>query len=111
MPLSVRPTLPTDEQFLYRLVYETTAEQLFAWTWDPRIRDQLLDMQIRAKHGAYAVEFPNADYAIVMLDDQPVGRMIIDRPGGSSVLSAIPILPKHSRPAICTPLILYLYMD
>jgi ribosomal protein S18 acetylase RimI-like enzyme len=111
MPLYVRPTLPTDEQFLYQLVYQTTAEQLYAWSWDPQIRDQLLDMQIRAKHGAYAVEFPNADYVIVMLDDQPVGRMIIDRAGEFYVLVDIAILPKHRSAGIGTRLILGLCME
>jgi ribosomal protein S18 acetylase RimI-like enzyme len=111
MPLFVRPTLPQDEQFVYQLAYQTMFEQLYAWTWDPRIRHQLLDMQVRAKHGAYANEFPNADYAIIMLDDEPVGRMIIDRAGEFYVLVDIAIVPKHRSAGIGTRLILALCME
>ena len=111
MPLFVRPTLPQDEQFVYQLAYQTMFEQLYAWTWDLRIRHQLLDMQVRAKHGAYASEFPNADYAIIVLDDEPVGGMIIDRAGEFYVLVDISIVPKHRGAGIGTRLILALCME
>jgi ribosomal protein S18 acetylase RimI-like enzyme len=111
MPLFLRPTLPQDEQFVYRLAYETMYEQLYAWTWDPQIRHQLLDMQVRAKHGSYASEFPNADYAIIVLDDKPVGRMIIDRAGEFYILVDISIAPQHRGAGIGTRLILALCME
>jgi len=90
MPLTVRPTLPQDEQFLYQLVYQTMSEQLFAWTWDPNIRDKLLDLQIRAKHGSYAAEYPHANHGIIVWDDEPVGRLIVDRSGEFHVLVTSP---------------------
>lgn len=108
MPLSVRPALPTDEQFLYQLVYQTMFEQLYASAWDPRIRDHLLNLQIRAKHGSYAAQFPQADHAIIVLDDEPAGRMIIDRVGVFYHLVDISILPRHRGAGIGTRLILAL---
>ena len=111
MPLTLRPALLQDEQFVYQLVYQTLYEQLFAWTWDPAIRDQLLDLQIRAKHGSYANQYPRAHHAIVMLDDEAVGRLIIDREGEFYVLVDIAILPKHRSAGIGTRLILGLCME
>ena len=111
MPLTVRPTLPQDEQFLYQLVYQTMSEQLFAWTWDPNIREQLLDLQIRAKHGSYAAEYPHANHGIIVWDNEPVGRLIVDRSGEFHVLVDIAILPKYRSAGIGTRIILGLCME
>jgi len=111
MALSVRPALPQDNQFVHELIYAVLFEQLCADTWDPAIRDQLLNLQIRAKHGSYRVVHPNADYAIVMLDGQRVGRMIIDRSGEFYHLVDISIAPQHRRAGIGTRMVLALCME
>src|SRR5947209_7474365 len=108
MPLSVRPAVPQDEQFLYSLVYQTMFEQLYAAAWDPAIRDHLLNLQIRAKHSSYAMQFPQADHAIIVLDGEAAGRMIIDRSGPFHHLVDISILPKYRGAGIGTRLILAL---
>ena len=111
MALSVRPALPQDERFLYELAYHVMFEQLRADTWDPRIRSHLLNLQIQAKQGSYKVVHPNADYAIVMLDDQSVGRMIIDRSGEFYHLVDISIMPQLRGAGIGTRLVLALCME
>ncbi|HLK63205.1 MAG TPA: N-acetyltransferase [Bryobacteraceae bacterium] len=111
MPLYVRPALPQDGPFVYQLVWQVMYEQLQADTWDPRIREHLLDLQVRAKCGAYATVHPQADNAIIMLDDQAVGRMLIDRAGEFYHLVDISILPKHRGAGIGTRLVLALCME
>ncbi|MBZ5620035.1 MAG: GNAT family N-acetyltransferase [Acidobacteriia bacterium] len=111
MPLFVRPALPQDEQFVYELAWQVMHDQLHAWRWDPNIRHALLDLQVRSKRNAYAAAHPHADYAIIMLDDQPVGHMIIDRSGEFYDLVDISILPKHRGAGIGTRLILALSME
>src|ERR1700744_536618 len=111
MPLMLRPTFPQDEKFVYDLVYELTAERLLAHLWDPNIRHQILDFQVRAQHSAWAVSHPNAEHAIIMLDDAAVGRMVIDRSGPFYDLVDIAIAPKHRGAGIGTRLILALCME
>lgn len=111
MSLYVRPAVPQDKQFLYELTYSVLSEQLYAHTWDPRIRDHLLDLQITAKLGSYSVIHPHADHAIIMLDEQTVGRMIIDRSGEFYHLVDISIAPKHRSAGIGTRLVLALCME
>ena len=108
MSLSLRPVLPNDEQFLYNLAYQTLYEQLCAWAWTPAMREKLLGLQIRAKQSAYAAMHPRADDAIILVDDEPVGRMIIDRAGEHYQLVDISILAKHRGSGIGTRLILAL---
>ena len=111
MTLFLRPAVSTDEPFVYQLVNQTLFEQLYAHTWDPQIRDPLLNLQIRAKHSTYASEFPDANYGIVMLNDEPVGRVIIDRSGEFYHLVDIAIMSKHRGAGIGTRLILALLME
>jgi GNAT superfamily N-acetyltransferase len=111
MPLYVRPALPQDDRFQYDLAYGVMHDQLHAHLWDPNIRHPLLDLQVRSKHSSYAVVHPHADYAIIMLDDQPVGRMIIDRSGEFYHLVDISIVPQQRSAGIGTRLVLALCME
>ena len=105
MPLLLRPVLPKDETFLYQLAYENMFEQLAAWAWDPQYREPLLKMQIVGQNSAYAAEFPNANHGIILLDDKPVGRMILDRGPEIHYLVDITILKQYRGAGIGTRLI------
>jgi ribosomal protein S18 acetylase RimI-like enzyme len=70
-----------------------------------------LDLQVRARQSSYAVRHPRADHAIIMLDDQPIGRMIIDRSGEYYDLVDITLLSKHRSAGIGTRLVLALCME
>jgi ribosomal protein S18 acetylase RimI-like enzyme len=111
MPLYVRPALPEDESFVYQLVRQVIYDQLLGHLWDPTYRDALLDLQVRAKAGSYAVIHPHADHAIIMLDDDRVGRLLIDRTGPCYDLVDISILPKYRSGGIGTRIILGLCME
>jgi len=106
MPLYLRPALPNDNKFIHDLVYQTLFEQLYAWAWHPSLRQSILEMQVRAKQGSYAVLHPNAHHAIIMLDDDAVGRLMIDRTGEYYELVDISIVAKHRSAGIGTRLIL-----
>jgi ribosomal protein S18 acetylase RimI-like enzyme len=105
MSLYLRPAMPQDELFLYQLAYETFYEQLHAELWDPNIRESVLKMQIDGQRGSYAAQFPNADHGIIMLDDRPVGRLIVDRGPEVHHLVDITILKRHRSAGIGTVLI------
>jgi len=111
MPLFVRPALPQDDPFVYQLAWQVIHDQLYAWRLEPNLRQALLDLQVRSKLGSYRAAHPHADHAIIMLDDQPVGHMIIDRAGEFYDLVDISIVPRHRSAGIGTRLILALCME
>jgi len=111
MPLYVRPVQANDEQFIYRLVYQQFFQQLCAWLWDPSVRDHLLNIQIRGQEATYASVWPHADYAIIMLDDHPVGRLIVNRVGAHFRLVDITLDEKHRGAGIGTRIVLALCME
>jgi ribosomal protein S18 acetylase RimI-like enzyme len=111
MPLSVRPAVPQDSEFVYDLIYQVMYDQLFADRWDPTLRRHLLDMQVRNKLGSHMMVHPQADHAIIMLDDQAVGRLMIDRSGEFHHLVDISVLPKYRGAGIGTRIVLGLCME
>jgi GNAT superfamily N-acetyltransferase len=79
MSLYLRPVLPEDDRFVYELLYDNFYETLMAHFWDPKIRDPLIKLQIDGQRSQYRAEFPNADHGIIMYDDRPIGRILMDR--------------------------------
>jgi predicted acetyltransferase len=76
--ISFRPVImPDDEKFLQDL-YAETREDLTAIISDGSQLRQLLLMQYRGQKSTYTAEFPNARDQIVMLDGEPVGRLLLD---------------------------------
>jgi ribosomal protein S18 acetylase RimI-like enzyme len=76
--VSFRPAVkPDDEEFLQRL-YRDTRGDLTAIVSDEAQVRQLLLMQYAGQMSTYSAEFPNAKDQIVMLDGEPVGRLLLD---------------------------------
>lgn len=96
MSLYLRPAVPADKVFLDRLIYENLYEQLYAWTWDPAVREPLLKIQIDGQRAAYASGFPHADDGIIMLDDRAIGRLLVSRSEQEHYLVDI-VLKKENR--------------
>lgn len=111
MPLALRPTFPQDEKFLHDLLYENFFEKLHAHLWDPKIREPLIRMQINGQRSSYAAQYPTADNAVIVLDDKPIGRIIIDRGPQFHTLVDITIAKKHRRAGIGTILVKSICME
>jgi GNAT superfamily N-acetyltransferase len=77
--VSLRPAvLPDDEAFLQGL-YASTRDDLSGLIQEESQLRQLLLMQYNGQKATYSGEFPGAAHYIVLLDDVPVGRLILDR--------------------------------
>lgn len=66
-----------DEPFVRALFRATRAEQFAAANLPAEIIDRLLEQQYRAQAAGYAAQFPDAASLIVMHDDVPVGRLVV----------------------------------
>ena len=76
--VQLRPAvMPDDEPFLQKL-YAETRDDLNEFLADPPQLRQLLQMQYHGQNATYSAEFPNATDEIILLDGQPVGRLMLD---------------------------------
>jgi ribosomal protein S18 acetylase RimI-like enzyme len=79
--LHLRPERPQDRDFRFDLFCKSRLPEWDRVQLDPGVRHQLMAMQFEAQTTSYAAQFPRARFDIVELEDKPIGRIVVDRPG------------------------------
>ena len=89
---ALRPALPADADFEHRL-YASTRDDLRPL--GPEVFDGLVGMHYRAQAMSIRLEHPQAERKIVMVQDAPVGRLIIDASGNYVEVIDVALLPEY----------------
>jgi ribosomal protein S18 acetylase RimI-like enzyme len=82
-PLGVvrlRPERADDREFRFRLFCESRQPE-FALLLTPPDYQKIMAHQFHAQTVGYNAQFPQARFDIIELDGQPIGRIVVDRPG------------------------------
>src|SRR4051812_40947442 len=78
--LTLRPEEENDRTFRYRLFCQSRPPEWDMVQLDPQVREHLMRHQFEAQTRGYLTQFPKARFDIIELDDQPIGRIVVDRP-------------------------------
>lgn len=105
MPVTLRRVMPEDEEFLLQLYASIRADELALAPWTDAQREAFVRMQFAAQQAHYRTHNPNATHDIILLDDQPVGRLYVARRDREIRILDITILPEHRNCGLGTPLI------
>lgn len=105
IPFSLRPARPEDEPFLFSVYASARAAEMAAWGWDAAQQEAFLRMQFNAQHMTYRAQYPDADHQIIICEDQPVGRIMVDRTERGILLVDIALLAERRNGGIGTALI------
>lgn len=111
MKPQLRPSVPEDREFLFRLYASTRADELRAFGWPSAQQEAFLRMQFNAQQQWYAATYSTAKNQIIEQDNQPVGRMIVQHEAGIWRLVDISLLPEHRGHGIGGELIHALIKD
>jgi ribosomal protein S18 acetylase RimI-like enzyme len=103
--IAFRPIRPEDEAFLYQVYASTRADELALVDWDEAQKEAFLKMQFNAQHQEYQRNYPDADFLIILLNDQPIGRLYIDRGEDEVRLIDIALLPEYRNGGIGTAIL------
>jgi ribosomal protein S18 acetylase RimI-like enzyme len=95
MKPQLRPSLPEDREFLFRLYASTREHELRAFGWPPAQQEAFLRMQFNAQQQWYAATYSSAESQIIEEDHAPIGRMIVQREAAIWRLVDISLLPEH----------------
>jgi GNAT superfamily N-acetyltransferase len=79
LPVRLRPCTPDDVPFLLKLYETTRADELALAPWSDEDKATFIRMQFDAQDRHYRAAFPNADRSVILVGDEPVGRLYIDR--------------------------------
>jgi ribosomal protein S18 acetylase RimI-like enzyme len=78
--VTLRTETDADHEFRYRLFCESRQPE-FALLLPPAAFQQVMNHQFHAQTVSYRADFPRARFDIIELGGQPIGRIVIDRPG------------------------------
>ena len=81
--------------FLKALYASTREQELAHVPWSPEQKAAFFDLQFLAQHGHYQQHYPTAQWLLILLGAEPVGRLYIDRWLKEHRLVDIALVPAH----------------
>ncbi len=77
--IRLRPIVEDDREFLYRCYASTRIEELSVVDWSHEEKDEFLRMQFRAQSTHYEKHYLGAQFQIILVEEQPAGRLYVGR--------------------------------
>jgi L-amino acid N-acyltransferase YncA len=93
---ALRPVQEEDEDLLLEIYSGTRLDEMALVPWDAATKDAFLRSQFFAQRTHYLKYFPRATHHIIMADEQPVGRLYVDRSRDKIHILDVTLLP-HRR--------------
>lgn len=110
-PITLRPERPEDEAFLYSVYASARGEELDRTGWDQSTREAFLRSQFAAMRKGYATAFPQAQFAIILVDHQPAGRLVVNRAEHEIRIVDMALLPAHRNRGVGTAIMKGLFAE
>jgi ribosomal protein S18 acetylase RimI-like enzyme len=105
MSITLREATPQDKDFLLKVYSSTREDELAAVPWSAEQREMFIKMQFVAQHSYYREHFPEADYKVILLDGEPVGRLYVQREEHAIRILDIALLSEHRNTGVGTVLL------
>jgi ribosomal protein S18 acetylase RimI-like enzyme len=105
MNFTLRPFSSDDQSFLFQLYADTRQEELASFGWPPAQQEIFLRMQFNAQQHWYEMAYSGADHRLVLVNGQPVGRILVFRESDAYRLVDIALISAYRSQGIGTQLL------
>ncbi|NOH01785.1 MAG: GNAT family N-acetyltransferase [Chloroflexi bacterium] len=95
MPIHLRAIRAEDAEFLLAVYSSTRADEMRLVNWDEAQKEAFLRMQFNAQTRYYTDNYPGAEFQIIQLGEQPIGRLYIHRRKNELRIMDISLLPEY----------------
>jgi GNAT superfamily N-acetyltransferase len=95
--LALRPATKDDDAFLLSVYGSTRDRELSQVEWQEGQREIFLKWQFEMQRREYDARFPDAEYNVVFINEQPAGRIWIGRDKEEIRLLDIALLPEFQK--------------
>ena len=95
--LTLRAVTADDDAFLLFVYARSRAEELAQAEWQEGQREAFVKWQFDLQRHEYGARFPDAEYDVILVDDQPAGRIWIGRDAEEIHLLDIVVLPEFQN--------------
>ncbi|HRA03851.1 MAG TPA: GNAT family N-acetyltransferase [Arachnia sp.] len=102
MPVTTRAVIDDDRPFLLDLYCATRADEFAALGADPQVVRALLVQQYGAREAGWAMSSPGADDLVILLGDDPVGRLVLERRADGIRIVDLAVAPAEQGKGIGT---------
>ena len=90
----------SDQTFLAQLYASTRVEELAVIDWSQQEKNAFLQMQFEAQHQFYQEQFADAEFDLIVKDEQPIGRLYVQRREDEIRIIDIALLPEYRNGGI-----------
>ncbi len=105
LPLACRAITPDDHDFLQRLYASIRAGELAFTDWDAARKEAFLAQQFAAQHHHYQHYYVGASFDLILLREEPIGRLYVARWRDEIRIVDIAVLPEYCNRGIGSLLI------
>ena len=95
--LTLRPVTSDDDQFLLALYESTRDEELSQAVWAEGQREAFVRWQFDLQRSEYETRFPDARYQLILIDEEPAGRIWVGEDEQQVRLLDIALLPQFQK--------------
>ncbi|HEX4900607.1 MAG TPA: GNAT family N-acetyltransferase, partial [Pyrinomonadaceae bacterium] len=103
-PLGLRPATAEDTSFLMSLFASTRSEELALLAPDHNLIEAFITMQFNAQRRQYDMSYPHANHSIVLWNEAPIGRLLVDKGDREFTLVDVALLADYRNIGIGTHL-------
>ena len=103
--LSLKKVAAADEEFLLSVYASTREAELDQVTWADGQREAFLRWQFKMQREQYEARFPDAEYKVIEVDNQPAGRVWVGENETEIRLLDIALLPEFQNRGVGTLLL------
>ena len=103
--ITLRDIAPEDEPFLLKVFACARETEMAMVPWTDEQKAGFLQMQFNAQHAHYHEKYPDADYKIILRNEEPSGRLYLNREPGLFKILDITVLPQFRNSGIGTGLV------
>ena len=95
MTIDLRAVTEDDADFLYSVYASTRADEMARVDWNIDQQEAFLHMQFNAQSQFYIANYPGAEFQVITLNDQPIGRLYIHGREDEIRIMDIALLPEY----------------
>lgn len=109
--VQMRAAQQSDERFLFDLYASTRQEELRAWGWDELMQQNFLTLQWKAQCLSYETQFPAAQHQVILLEQRPIGRVLLNRTQQEVHIIDIALLPESRNQGVGSSILRELQLE
>lgn len=102
---TTRPATPEDERFLLQVYKSSRGDDLRGLGWEEDRISEFLEMQYEAQRKFFENDYKNASDEVVLVEDKPAGRLIVERRDHEIRCIDLGLLPAYRNRGIGTSII------